>query len=254
MGFGLTLSMGCLVLLALAHSGLGEAKVIGPLLASPTLPPMGVPLPFARRVLRLAWHLTSVTWLALAAALIVSERTAPVVAAVLGVSGLALLVGTRGAHFAWALFVAGALGALHAFAPGSGREPVALLGAVVLAALGALHVAWALGWKGGLDVAVPSVDGAPAFKPGRLMTLLVACGLFGLAALLLVLAGLAPEVPASRALGLAAFAVFAARTVGNFGTVGLFKRVHGTAFARQDTALYTPLCFALAAAFLWVRD
>jgi hypothetical protein len=97
------------------------------------------------------------------------------------------------------------------------------------------------------------VNDVPAFKPGPLLTLLVALGLFGLAWLMLALAGLAPELPYPGSLGLVAFALFAARAIGNLSTVGLFKRVHHTRFGRRDTALFTPLSFALAAAFLWVR-
>jgi hypothetical protein len=47
--------------------------------------------------------------------------------------------------------------------------------------------------------------------------------------------------------------VFALRTVGDFRTVGLFKRPARNAFARNDALLYTPLCFSLAAALLWLR-
>jgi hypothetical protein len=42
-------------------------------------------------------------------------------------------------------------------------------------------------------------------------------------------------------------AVLAARAVGDFRLVGLFKRVRGTRFARYDSLVYTPLCLALAA-------
>jgi hypothetical protein len=45
---------------------------------------------------------------------------------------------------------------------------------------------------------------------------------------------------------------FAARTIGEFNYVGLFKRVRGTPFARMDDRLYTPLCalMAVAAGFI----
>lgn len=43
-------------------------------------------------------------------------------------------------------------------------------------------------------------------------------------------------------------ATFAARTIGEFHYVGLFRRMTGTPFATWDTWLFTPLCAALAAA------
>jgi hypothetical protein len=46
--------------------------------------------------------------------------------------------------------------------------------------------------------------------------------------------------------------VLAARGVGDFRLVGLFKRVRGTRFARLDSRIYTPLCFALAAGIVVV--
>lgn len=38
------------------------------------------------------------------------------------------------------------------------------------------------------------------------------------------------------------------RAVGDFRSVGVFKRVRGTAFARWDSRLYVLLCLAIAAA------
>ena len=41
-------------------------------------------------------------------------------------------------------------------------------------------------------------------------------------------------------------AAFAARAVGDFRFVGLFKRVRGTRFACWDSLLFTPLCLVIA--------
>jgi hypothetical protein len=46
--------------------------------------------------------------------------------------------------------------------------------------------------------------------------------------------------------------VFALRAVGDFRLFGLFRRVTGTPFARNDAVLYTPLCLALAASALFI--
>lgn len=42
--------------------------------------------------------------------------------------------------------------------------------------------------------------------------------------------------------------VFLGRAIGDFRLLGFFKRVHGTAFARLDTLVFSPLCLLLAIA------
>jgi hypothetical protein len=49
-----------------------------------------------------------------------------------------------------------------------------------------------------------------------------------------------------------AILVFAVRAVGDFRYCGFFKRVKGTAFARKDTLIFSPLCTLLAALALWL--
>ena len=43
-----------------------------------------------------------------------------------------------------------------------------------------------------------------------------------------------------------------ARAIGEFKYVGFFKKVGGSAFARMDTLLYSPLCLALSVAIAFV--
>jgi hypothetical protein len=251
MNVGLALSLGSLGLLAVAHSALGEARLIGPLAAG-ELPRLTMPPAFAKSVLRFAWHLTSVAWLGLAGVLIVAPGSAWVVGLTLAVSGVITLVASRGAHFAWALFLVGALGAGYAVGPGAGRAWVSVTSAVIAFGLGALHVAWAAGLRQGLSAAIPQRDGKPLFVPSRGVTLLVALGLGALGMIFLALGGFV-SLPGLSGLALAAAVVFAVRTVGDFRTVGLFKRPGRDAFARNDARLYTPLTFSLAAALLWLR-
>ncbi|HEY0881907.1 MAG TPA: DUF3995 domain-containing protein [Archangium sp.] len=252
MDAGLLLAAGSLVFLAVAHSALGEKTLIGPLLASPAFPALPVPAAFAKPTLRFAWHLTSLAWLALAWALLRGDSSRWPVALLLAVSGVVTHLSTRGHHFAWAVFVLGALGAA-AGAASSTSGVVALLGAVLLTVLGGIHVAWAAGWRTGLGKAVPEIDGQPMFHPPVWATVGVALGLFTLAAVLASLGGWIPELPFTRLIGAAAAFVFGLRTLGDFRTVGLFKKPQRTEFARLDSLLYTPLSFALCAAFLWVR-
>jgi hypothetical protein len=128
----------------------------------------------------------------------------------------------------------------------------ALALASVLAFLAGLHIYWALGGRWGWGVAIPQVDGRPAFTPSRAATVLVAFGLTVAVAVPLVRAGWFP-LPVSPWLSQSAAAllslVFLLRAVGDFRLVGFFKRVRGTAFAVWDTRLFSPLCLLLAAGF-----
>jgi hypothetical protein len=133
---------------------------------------------------------------------------------------------------------------------------VAWLLTLVFAALGALHVYWALGGRTGGDAAVPTgAGGAALFTPSPAGTVAVAVALALAAWIAAVSGGLARAVGprslyAVGAWGLAA--VLLARAVGDFRYVGLFKRVRGTPFAAMDDRLYTPLCAALALAVAWL--
>jgi hypothetical protein len=129
-----------------------------------------------------------------------------------------------------------------------------------LAAIGALHIYWALRGTAGNVTAgnsvVPEVGGRPAFTPGPASTLgvaallAIAAALVALQGKLFVIGGLSPALIRVGALGVAV--VLAARGVGDFRLVGLFKRVRGTRFARLDSRVYSPLCFALAAGIVVV--
>ena len=134
---------------------------------------------------------------------------------------------------------------------------IAALVAAVLLVLSGLHLYWAAGGRGPSMAVVPEVGGRPAFVPGRVATLFVAAALACAAAVVLVRAGMwsgAPPVVAflARCGAWVLVAVFLARALGDFHLVGFTKRVRGTAFARWDTALYSPLCAALGLAVLWI--
>lgn len=127
--------------------------------------------------------------------------------------------------------------------------PVACVLAAAFTGLAALHVYWAAGGLRGATDAIPETEGgAPLFRPGPGLTLVVA-GLLALAgATLLCRVGIAPTfVP--RALGrYGAWGValaLVARAIGDFNYVGFFKRRCATRFARLDSLLYSPLALAL---------
>ena len=121
--------------------------------------------------------------------------------------------------------------------------------AATYAAIGLLHVWWAMGSKAGRSAAIPVRDGRPAFTPTAAQTWAVAGALFTAAALVF---GTARDFDrrqpqpllrwGSRAVAL----VMLLRAVGDFRLLGFTKSVKGTAFARADTRYYSPLCLALA--------
>jgi hypothetical protein len=134
---------------------------------------------------------------------------------------------------------------------------VAVVVAGIYALLSALHVFWALGGRWGGTAVVPEVGGAPTFVPGTLVTVAVAGALAAAAYVVTARAGIAPKLVAPWMIRVASVvlgAVFVLRAVGDFRVVGFFKTVTGTAFARWDSYLLSPLCLALGVAVLWLAS
>jgi hypothetical protein len=238
-----------LVVLALLHSALGEARLLGPLFAS-ALPDEAMPLGrrFTARTLRVAWHLLSVAWLGLAFVVMVGGAWILAgVGATLLVSGALALLVSRGRHFAWALFVVGGLAGLVGPHVDAVAPYAAGVAGLVLSGIAAVHVAWLFGAGWGIRAAIPEVAGRPAFVPPRALTGLVAAVLGGAGAVVLVAARVGS--PFWAWVALAGAAVFGLRALGDFRLVGLTKRVLGTSFARWDDGLFTPLSLLLAVCF-----
>jgi len=125
---------------------------------------------------------------------------------------------------------------------------------VIFFLLSGLHFHWAFGGRWGLASAIPQENGVPIFTPGSLATALVALALLGAAVVPLWRAGLFTIGPVwlpRAGMGLLAV-VFALRAIGDFRYCGFFKRIKGTAFARNDTRLYTPLCALVSALAVWL--
>lgn len=103
-------------IIAGVHSYLGERHIVMRLLRRPDLPHLLGSDWFTKRVLRLAWHLTSVAWLGLAAIMVLLagqqdlDSLAIDVLAIVRwtflVSAGATFLATRGRHLAWILFAA----------------------------------------------------------------------------------------------------------------------------------------------------
>jgi hypothetical protein len=120
----------------------------------------------------------------------------------------------------------------------------------IFAFLASVHVYWAFGGRFAKVAAIPELRGSPSFVPGPMSTLLVAGALFACAALVGAAGGLI-DVPVQAnfvrwgCFGLALLLLL--RAIGDFRLVGFFKTVRGSRFAWLDSALYSPLCLALAA-------
>ena len=132
--------------------------------------------------------------------------------------------------------------------------PVAGIVGLVLAFLGALHVAWALGnpWPArDRDALAPLVVGTRSVgtMPGRGPTVVVAVLLFTAAVLVWAAGGLVPVpgAPLARVGAAGVGVVLALRGLVGFADERLRPAIRGTPYARWNVRLYSPLCLALAA-------
>jgi hypothetical protein len=93
------------VLLALAHSYLGERYILIRLFRRDNLPKLAGSAEFTKQTLRMAWHIMTVLALGFAALLMKTDLrvTIAVTMALCGVLGL---VFTRGKHLSWIVFFA----------------------------------------------------------------------------------------------------------------------------------------------------
>ena len=132
---------------------------------------------------------------------------------------------------------------------------IARVVASVVAALGLLHVYWALGGRPAKSAAVPELDGQRAFVPSRVQTLAVAAALLFAATVVAVAGGLIRVGDFGGVFRILAFglsATFFARAAGDFRLVGFFKRIRGTQFARLDTIAFAPMCLVLSLAVFYI--
>jgi hypothetical protein len=102
-----------LVSVGIAHSYLGERYLLIRLFRRTDLPAILGSVEFSKNTLRFAWHLTTVTWFAVAAILIliaqphVSIRSISlVIAAAFLLHAIVALFGSKGRHLSWIVFLA----------------------------------------------------------------------------------------------------------------------------------------------------
>ena len=113
----LWLAVALFALLGVAHSYLGERYLLIRLFRRADLPKLLGSEEFTKRVLRFAWHLTSVAWLGFALLIITSATGNPdaslrVIAATAALSSVVALIGSRARHLSWVIFALIALAVL----------------------------------------------------------------------------------------------------------------------------------------------
>lgn len=235
---------GCLLVLAAAHSALGETDILRPLFAADWTMEK-TPRWATEKILRFAWHLTSVSWVAIALA-VLDVPLLPTVAVMCLVSAAMIFVMLRG-HLAWPLFLIAGVSALYSDGrlDGAALQVAALLTAGALLAVAAVHVYWAGGGTWMLDRALPPTATESSFRPGPILTLAVAVALTVFAALVgLVAFNSGPEQ--LRWLVIAGIVVFSIRAIGDTKVAGFTKTVRDTSFAIADDRWFTPLIVFLA--------
>jgi len=96
------------------HSWLGEKRLLGPLLAPGHRHELLEKSAFARQVLRFAWHLTTIAWWGMGAALAAyamvpvdpsARIVLPILAVTFLMTGVCILLISRGRHLAWPVFL-----------------------------------------------------------------------------------------------------------------------------------------------------
>lgn len=102
-----------LVIVGAAHSLLGERLLISRLAALEALPHLRGSREYTLRLVRVAWHITTVAWAGFAAIFVLAANDAltrpgvlTVICATFAVSGLTALIASRGRHLSWIVFLA----------------------------------------------------------------------------------------------------------------------------------------------------
>ena len=101
-----------LIAIGLAHSYLGEKLILIRLFRRENLPELFGGTEFTKNTLRFAWHLTTLAWFGFAAILISlanGELEGGTIGIIIGITfllhALASLVGAKGKHFSWYVFL-----------------------------------------------------------------------------------------------------------------------------------------------------
>ena len=127
---------------------------------------------------------------------------------------------------------------------------LALGNAAILFLVGALHFYWVVGGQWAIDVVVPTKPiGEKVLSPSVLSCVIVGSGLWLMSFVHVANARFIfvnIDLPILRYATLAMGVIFLIRFIGDFKWVGIFKKIKGTLFAKNDTLFYAPLCLLLS--------
>ncbi len=102
------------LMIGAAHSYLGEQYILVRLFRRSNLPELFGSDTFTKQTLRFAWHLTTIAWIGLASVLLIgvvvpsSDQLSAILKAIsltFFISAAVTLIGSRGRHFAWIVFL-----------------------------------------------------------------------------------------------------------------------------------------------------
>lgn len=128
---------------------------------------------------------------------------------------------------------------------------ISLLLFLIFLFLSSIHFYWAFGGKWGSSAVIPTKDDSiPAMNPGIIATLIVAFGLLTFGLLPLIITKTIPFTLPTwlEKSGLWIIAgIFTLRAIGDFNYVGFFKKHKNTAFGKNDSRYYSPLCLIIGA-------
>ncbi|MFZ0751099.1 MAG: hypothetical protein WAM70_17175 [Pyrinomonadaceae bacterium] len=100
--------------IGIAHSLLGERYILTRLFRRQNIPHLFGNDEFTKRTLRFAWHITTVTWFGAAALLLIlasnpidesARMFSRAIAATFLVTSIIALIGSRGRHLSWVVFL-----------------------------------------------------------------------------------------------------------------------------------------------------
>ncbi|WP_428738673.1 DUF3995 domain-containing protein [Sulfurimonas sp.] len=130
---------------------------------------------------------------------------------------------------------------------------IAIITIFVLIVIGLFHFYWAYGGKIGSDKALPTKDGELLLNPSKALTFFVGIILIVFAHIAYGLQFYDFTINTNRSFylygGLFLSIIFTIRAIGEFNTVGFFKKIKDTEFAIYDTKYYSPLCLLLGLSF-----
>ncbi len=118
----------------------------------------------------------------------------------------------------------------------------------ILLIIALIHIYWVFGGEIGIEAAIPRREGKPLFSPPKTVTLLVAGAVFWFAYVGYYLYFIDSSFFFTINGGVIA-AVFFVRALGDFKTVGFFKKEKGSKFAKYDTFVFVPICLYLGVVF-----